>query len=135
MRLTERHYEEISECFPKHRKAAGISNLEVLNALIYMLKNGCPWRSLPKEYGNWHTIYTRIRRWAEKGVLQAAFFRLQEKGIIQVNVSIISMDSTNVKVHPDGMGALKKEENSLSGRHGADGTLKFIWLPHLTGRQ
>lgn len=135
MKLNTEQYSMIESCFPKHRKPAEISNLDVLNAGIYVLENGCKWRGLPKEYGNWHTIYTRIARWAKSGVLQNAFLLLQEKGIIEIHVSIVSLDSTSIKVHPDGMGALKKEENSPSENRVAVGTQKFIWSPHLIGTQ
>ena len=66
-------YEEIKECFPKQRKPAKISKLEVLNAVLYVVENGCKWRRLPKEYRDWHVIYVRVNRWAKKGVLQEAF--------------------------------------------------------------
>ncbi|MDL2318775.1 IS5 family transposase [Eubacteriales bacterium OttesenSCG-928-A19] len=122
MKLTEAQYAEISECFPKHRRKASISNLEILNAVLYVLENGCKWRCLPKEYGNWNTIYVRLRRWSKSGVLQRAFLLLQEKNIIQVSVKIISLDSTSIKVHPDGTGAFKKHGkqaigNSRGGRN------------------
>jgi len=133
MTLTQAQYDQISECFPLHRKAAEISNLDVLNAILYVLENGCKWRGLPKEFGNWHTIYTRMNRWAKSGILQNAFLHLQEKGIIMVNVNIIFLDSTSIKVHPDGMGALKKPESSPLASLKVDGTLKFIWSPHLIG--
>ena len=67
----------------------------------------------------------------KKGILQAAFLRLQQLGIIQIQVNVVSLDSTCIKVHPDGMGALKKTVPNPSERHGADGTPNFIWLPHL----
>ena len=76
-------------------------------------------------------IYVRVNRWAKKGVLQAAFLRLQQLGIIQIKVNVVSLDSTCIKVHPDGMGALKKTALSASEEHGADGTPNFIWSPHL----
>ena len=44
---------------------------------------------------------------------------------------MVSLDSTCIKVHPDGMGALKKTVLSPSEEHGADGTPNFIWSPHL----
>jgi transposase len=135
MKLTEEQYGLIASCFPKHRKPADISNVDVLNAGLYVLENGCKWRGLPHEYGNWHTVYTRISRWAKSGVLQHAFLMLQEKGIIEIHTSIVSLDSTSVKVHPDGMGALKKEGDSPSANHGVVGTRKFIWSPHLIGTQ
>jgi transposase len=133
MEINETQYEKISSCFPKHRKPADISNLRVLNACIYVLNNGCKWRALPKEYGNWHTVYTRLARWVKSGVLQNIFWLLQEKGIIEVDVSIISLDSTSIKVHPDGMGALKKPARNLSEKHAEVGTQKFIWSPHPIG--
>lgn len=131
MKITEKQYKTIEHLFPVHRRIPEIKNLEVLNAAIYVLENGCKWRALPEKYGNWHTIYVRINRWAKSGVLQKIFFALQETGIICIDAKIISLDSTSIKVHPDGMGALKKVENSPLANHGEAGTPKFIWLPHL----
>ena len=108
MEIKQEQYERISDCFPKQRKSAKISNQEVLNAVLYVVKNGCKWRRLPKEYEDWHVIYVRVNRWAKKGVLQAAFLRLQQLGIIQIQVNVVSLDSACIKVHPDGVGALKK---------------------------
>lgn len=133
MELKKEQYEKIKDCFPKQRKPAKISNLDVLNAVLYVVENGCKWRRLPKEYGDWHVIYVRVNRWAKKGVLEKAFLRLQQLGIIQIQVNVVSLDSTCIKVHPDGMGALKKAGSSLSGERGADGTPSFTWSPHLTG--
>lgn len=133
MKLTIEQYEQIKDCFPKQRKPAKISNLEVLNAVLYIVENGCKWRSLPKEYGDWHVIYVRVNRWAKKGVLQAVFLYLQQLGIIQVQVNVVSLDSTCIKVHPDGMGALKKVGHSPLGEHEEDGIPNFIWSPHLIG--
>ena len=76
-------------------------------------------------------IYVRVNRWAKKGVLQSAFLRLQQLGIIQIQVNVVSLDSTCIKVHPDGMGALEKTDLNLPEGQGADGTPNFIWLPHL----
>ena len=101
--------------------------------MLYVVENGCKWRRLPKEYGDWHVIYVRVNRWAKKGVLQDAFVRLQQQGIIQIQVNVVSLDSTCIKVHPDGMGALKKVAPSPSEGRGADGTPSFIWSPHLIG--
>ena len=61
--------------------------------------------ALPSRFGNWHTIYMRMRRWAEAGVLDRIFTALQEHRLIRVKVERASLGSTSVKVHPDGMGA------------------------------
>ena len=135
MELNRAQYEKNQDCVPKQQKPAKISNLEVLNAVLYVVENGCKWRRLPKEYGDWHVIYVRVNRWAKKGVLQDAFVRLQQQGIIQIQINVVSLDSTCIKVHPDGMGALKKVAPSPSEGRGADGTPSFIWSLHLIGME
>lgn len=135
MKITEKHYEWIKHLFPKPRKKPTISNIGILNAMLYVMENGCKWRALPSEYGNWHTIYTRINRWAKSGLLQRIFLYMQSIGAIKINVKIVALDSTCIKVHPDGMGALKKTASSQSEKQEAVSIPNFIWLPHLIEMQ
>ena len=132
MKITEEQYKKIEKCFPVPRKKPVLKNIEVINAMLYVMENGCKWRTLPSEFGNWHTIYVRINRWAKNGTLQKVFLFMQKEGIIKIDINIISLNSTCVKVHPDGTGALKKAESNQLGKHEEDGTQKFIWLPQLT---
>ena len=85
-----------------------ISNLTVINAILFVAENGCKWRALPPRFGNWHTVYMRMRRWADAGVMDRLFDALQEHHMIRVSVDCLGLDSTSVKVHPDGTGAPKK---------------------------
>ena len=39
-----------------------------LNAVIWILRSGAPWRDLPAEYGDWKNTHRRFCRWREKGV-------------------------------------------------------------------
>ena len=112
MELTQEQYERIEKYLPKQRGNVKIDNLQFLNAILYVAENGCKWRALPKEYGNWHTIYMRMNRWSKKGVLDRVFAALQAEGIINIDVAVVCLDSTTVKVHPDACGALKKEESA-----------------------
>jgi transposase len=36
--------------------------------VLWLTRNGCRWRALPAEWGNWHTTYTRFQRWTASGV-------------------------------------------------------------------
>ncbi len=135
MELTERDYELISDCFPKHRGNVRMGNLEVLNALLYVVENGCKWRRLPERFGNWHSVYMRVNRWAKSGVLAEVFAALQSRQLLRLKVEAVSLDSTSIKVHPDGTGALKKTASRPSGRAGAGGTPSFIWLPQMSARR
>ena len=41
---------------------------EVLNALLYLLRTGCPWRMLPKEFPPRSTVYDYFRRFWQEGI-------------------------------------------------------------------
>jgi putative transposase len=42
----------------------------LVNALFYVLRTGCAWRYLPREYPPWQTTYTTFRQWRLHGVWQ-----------------------------------------------------------------
>ena len=134
MQITQEQYEKIAKYLPTQRGNVSMTNLQLINAILYVTENGCKWRALPESYGNWHTIYVRMNRWSKNGVLARVFAALQTEGIIQINAEVVCLDSTSVKVHPDGTGALKKRGNKPSEGLGADSPRRFIWLPHLTDR-
>jgi transposase len=108
MKITPDQYDRIAYLLPTQRGNVSLSNLQVLNAILYVAEQGCKWRGLPKQFGNWHTIYTRMNRWAKRGVLSRVFKEMQQQQIVRINLDAISIDSTSIKVHPDGTGALKK---------------------------
>jgi transposase len=83
-----------------------ISHYVCFCAILKMLMVSLPWRDCPKEYGPWHTIYMRFKRWSENGLLWNILYELKQKKVVQMD--IIFMDSTTVKVHRHGTGALKK---------------------------
>src|SRR3954466_2434580 len=108
MEITEEQYARIKDSLPVQRGNVSLSNLQFLNAVLYVAEHGCKWRGLPKRFGNWHTIYTRMNRWSKSGVLDRVFERLQQSQIVRIKIEAVSLDSPIVKVHPDGTGALKK---------------------------
>ena len=134
MEITEAQYAQIEECLPLQRGNVSLSNLRVLNAILYVAEHGCKWRGLPKRFGNWHTIYTRMNRWSKSGVLDRVFERLQQSQIVRIKIEAVSLDSTIVKVHPDGTGALKKTAPRPSASPEAAGPPRFIWLPRMLER-
>ena len=134
MELTEAQYRHIAPCFPTPRGNVTLDNRQVLNAILYVAEHGCKWRGLPKPFGNWHTIYTRMNRWAKSGVLDRVFAQLQHLQIIRVKIEVVALDSTIIKVHPDGTGALKKTARKRLADPAAGGPPRFIWLPRMLER-
>ena len=66
MEITEEQYARIKGSLPVQRGNVSLTNLQVLNAILYVAEQGCKWRGLPKRFGRWHTIYMRMSRWAKK---------------------------------------------------------------------
>ena len=135
MEITQAQFEQIADCLPTQRGNVSHRNLVVLNAILYVAEHGCKWRGLPKRFGNWHTIYTRMNRWSKSGVLDRLFEKLQQSQIVRIRIEAVSLDSTMVKVHPDGTGALKKTARKPSENPVEDGPPRFIWLPRMLERQ
>ena len=134
MEITEAQFQRIEAELPRQRGNVKVTNLQFLNALLYVAEQGCKWRGLPKRFGPWHTIYTRMNRWSKNGILDQVFERLQREQIVRIKVEAVKMDSTIVKVHPDGTGALKKTDPRPSESPAADGPPRFIWLPRMLER-
>jgi len=132
--ITDTQYGRIEACLPRQRGNVSMTNLAVLNAILYVAEQGCKWRGLPKRFGNWHTIYTRMNRWSKNGVLDRVFEQLQREQIVRIQIEAVQLDSTIVKVHPDGTGALKKTDPKRSASRVAGGPPRFIWLPRMLER-
>lgn len=126
MKITQAQYKKIAHVLPVQRGNVTLSNMDVLNAILYVAEHGCKWRGLPAHFGNWHTIYTRMNRWAKNGVLARVFDELQKQQVVKINLDVISVDSTSIKVHPDGFGALKKTANNPLANPVEDGQPRSI---------
>jgi transposase len=134
MEITAAQFSRIEPFLPVQRGNVSVSSLQVVNAILYVAEHGCKWRGLPARFGHWHTIYTRMNRWAKAGVLDRLFEEMQRQQLIRIKIEAVSVDSTSVKVHPDGTGALKKTDPNPSGSPAAVGPQKFIWLPRMPAR-
>jgi transposase len=134
VRLSGEQFELIEHLLPKQRGNVAIDNLTFLNAVLYVAVNGCTWRGLPRTYGRWHTVYTRMSRWAKAGVLDRVFEELQLLNVVRVKIEVVSIDSTSVKVHGGGTDALKTGALKPSAGAVADSTPRFIWLPRVAGK-
>jgi len=118
MEITESQYKRIAPFLPVQRGNVKISNRQILNAILFVLENGCKWRALPAEYGRWHTVYMRMNRWSKSGVLADVFRELHKELSPGLDLGVLSLDSTSVKVHPDATGAPEKMANKRSAGHG-----------------
>jgi len=108
MTINQARYDKIKHLLPTQHGNVSIDNITFINALLYICENGCKWRRLPKEYGNWHVIYKRYRYWLEKGYIDRLFQELCVQSVSQAEILAFLLDSMIVPVHPNACGALKK---------------------------
>jgi len=52
----------------------------VLDAMLYVVKTGCPWRQLPSNFPPWKTVYEHFRAWRDSGVWERVGKTLREQG-------------------------------------------------------
>ena len=51
----------------------------MMEAMIYIMRTGCPWRDLPSCFGPWESVYTRFRRWSQIGLWSTILDALAER--------------------------------------------------------
>ena len=52
---------------------------EILDAVFYVLRSGCPWRLLPREFPPWETVYSWFRKWRTDGTFERLNAALREQ--------------------------------------------------------
>jgi len=102
-----------------------VPELEVrkkLNGLLYLIKTGCQWRMLPKEYGDWRRIYSQFLRWRDSGILDKLLAALNK--IMRVSKgkkatpSLMIIDTQSVKTVQIGGRAGMTETKKLKAENG-----------------
>ena len=53
---------------PKRRGRKPRCAREILNALFYLIRSGCPWRLLPKDFPPFTTVQNRFYAWRDGGL-------------------------------------------------------------------
>lgn len=78
----------------------------LFNAMLYVVKSGCPWRLLPKSFPPWQTVYHVFRRWARAGTW--AYLNARLRALVRgaagkdCRPSAGVLDSQSVKSDPHG---------------------------------
>lgn len=81
-KIPDRVWNEVKDILPKEKppKTVGrpiVRYRTVLDGILYVLRTGCQWKSLPKEYGSGSTCHRRFQEWVQSGVFQKLWVRLK----------------------------------------------------------
>ena len=102
----------------------------MLEAMLHVLRTGCPWRDLPEHFGRWSSVYTRWSRWCEAGLWAGILDLLAERpaGVLR------SLDATHIKVHQDAANPAGGREHQRSGQTKGGLNTKLTALVDSRGR-
>jgi len=78
-----------------------------IEAVIWMLRAGCAWRLLPREYGKWNSVFARYNTWSRRGI----WIKLFEFCSKDPDLEWVSIDSTIVRAHPCAAGYRKESQD------------------------
>jgi transposase len=104
--LTDEQWQVLRPLLPKRKMGkAGrprtVPQRDVIDAIFYILRSGCPWRSLPHDFPPWGTVSSQFYRWRKSGLWERIHDTLRRKTRLaegkapQPSVGII--DSQSVK--------------------------------------
>jgi transposase len=110
--LTDDQWAALAPHLPLQRAATGRpakDHRTVVEAIVWRLRTGAPWRDLPERYGPWQSVYTRFRRWQRAGVWERVLATLQAEADAagELDWSLHFLDGSTVRAHQHAAGAKK----------------------------
>ena len=106
--LTDTEWELVRDLFEYEGpgQPAQVERRDIVEACSYVVRSGCSWRMLPKEFPKWQNVYAHFRRWNEKGLFEQMHERLRgmwrERVGRNVQPTAAILDSQSVKTGPEG---------------------------------
>jgi transposase len=80
--LTDTEWERVQDLFESpggQGKPPMISRRALVDACCYVVRTGCAWRMLPREFPHWDNVYKTFRRWSAQGKFEQMHDRLREQ--------------------------------------------------------
>jgi putative transposase len=79
----------------------GMDNRLFVESVLWLARTGAPWRDLPKEAGNWNSVWKRFSRWAKQGVWERILHAFAD----DPDLEHVIIDATIVRAHQHSAGA------------------------------
>jgi transposase len=100
--------EKVASLLPGKVSDRGVTakdNRLFLEAVLWRVRTGQPWRDLPSNFGNWNSVFQRFRRWVRAGVFERLFERLSgepdfEYALIDGKIATAHHKASGVKGDP-----------------------------------
>ena len=105
--LADEQFARIEQLLPGKSSDPGCTaadNKLFLDAVLWILRTGAPWRDLPERFGPWNSVFQRFNRWAKKGVWATVFEAIQEP-----DWEWLMIDGSVIRAHQHAAGMPQKK--------------------------
>ncbi len=102
--ISDRSWAIIEPLVPGSVRDSGVTARDTrlfLEAVLWRVRVGGPWRDLPPGFGAWNSVFRRFRRWAQGGVFQRIFEAVSE----DPDFEYVLIDGTIISAHQKASGA------------------------------
>ena len=102
--LSRRQWRQLCPLLPPERgqgRPYAQTHHITIEGILWVARTGAPWRDLPQCFGKWNSVYKRFNRWVKGGIFEGLFNSLAQ----ELELDVIMVDGTFIKVHPHGTGA------------------------------
>ncbi len=108
--LTDEQWAKLQPWLPPQQAATGrpaADHRRIINAILWVIRTGAPWRDLPERYGPVGTVTSRFYRWRQSGVWDRLFAQIQQQadGEGRIDWEVHFVDGTVVRAHQHAAGA------------------------------
>jgi len=124
VKITSEQYALIEPYLPRQRGNVRLPNIQVINAILWLAEHDCKWLALPPEFGNWHAVYMRVRRWSKAGVVDRVFEQMQRLGLLRLQLEIVPPEAARDVIEA---GTRQPVAHNLSSVL----ALQFTWVPRI----
>lgn len=104
--LSDKEWAAVRLALEEVRSGTGrpfVDERQTIEGVIWRLRNGARWRSLPAEFGPWWRAAQLHIRWSRKGVWERLFWLLRDRG--RPALAEVFLDGTCVRAHQKAAGA------------------------------
>jgi transposase len=132
MVLRDNQWERIASLVPGRvgdPGRSGADNRLFVEAVLWIVRVGAPWRDLPQDFGKWNSVFQRFRRWVRSGVFDHIFEALSA----DADFEYVIVDGTIVRVHQHGSGARGGTKTQAIGHSRGGLTTKIVALVDALG--
>lgn len=116
--LSDELWSKLQELMLQHRIYDKPNLRMMVEAILYRMRVGCPWRDLPVEFGFWNSIYQQFNRWSAKNKLMKIF-----KDLVQdPDLEWAFIDGSIIRAHQHSSGAVGTENQAIGKSVGGNTT-------------